>query len=190
MASNHLILYHPLLLLSSLLPSFRVFSNKLALCIRWPKYWSFCFSISPSNEYSGLISFKTDWLDLFAVQGTFKSLSQHTSGKHQLSSLALSLLNGPTLTSVRDCWKNQSFNYRCQKFVNSVVSLFLVITINEILRDPQHLKCDRKIPMISPAEKTRELMTEVVCCLYSWLKEILNVNERLMKTKMCFTDSS
>ena len=65
-----------------------------------------------------------------------------------------------------------------------------MITINEILRYPQYLKCDRKIPMISPAEKTQELMTEVVCGLYSWLKEILNVNERLMKTKMCFTDSS
>ena len=77
MPSNHLILCCPLLLLPSIFPSIRVFSNKLALCIRWPKYWSFCFSISPSNEYSGLISFKTDWLDLFAVQGTLKSLLQH-----------------------------------------------------------------------------------------------------------------
>ena len=73
MPSNHLILCHPLFLLTSIFPSIRVFSNELALCIRWPKYWSFSFSISPSNEYSGLISFRTDWFDL-AVQGTLKSL--------------------------------------------------------------------------------------------------------------------
>ena len=76
MPSNHLILYHPLLL-SSIFPSFRVFSNESALHIRWPKYWSFSFYISPSNEHSGLISFKMDWLDLLAVQGTLKSLLQH-----------------------------------------------------------------------------------------------------------------
>ena len=70
MPSNHLILCHPLLLLSSIFPSIQVFSNELVLCIRWPKYWSFSFSTSPSNEYSGLISFRTDWLDLLAVQGT------------------------------------------------------------------------------------------------------------------------
>ena len=81
MPSNHLILCHPLLLLSSTFPSIRVFSNELALCIRWPKYWSFSFSISPSNEYSGLISFKIDWFDLLAVQGTLKSLLQHHSLK-------------------------------------------------------------------------------------------------------------
>ena len=72
---------HPLLLLPSIFPSIRVFSNKSALCIRWPKYWSFSFSISPSNEYSGLISFRIDWLDLLAVQGTLKSLLQHHSSK-------------------------------------------------------------------------------------------------------------
>ena len=74
MPSNHLILCRPLLLLPSIFPSIRVFSNESALCIRWPKYWSFSFSISLSNEYSGLISFRMDWLDLFAVQGTLKSL--------------------------------------------------------------------------------------------------------------------
>ena len=81
MPSNHLILYHPLLLLPSIFPSIRVFSNESVLCIRWPKYWSFCFSISPSNEYSGLISVRIDWLDLLAVQGTLKSLLQHHSSK-------------------------------------------------------------------------------------------------------------
>ena len=79
MPSNHLILCHPLLLLPSIFPSIRVFSNESALHIRWPKYWSFSFSISPSNEYSGLISFRIDWFGLLAVQGTLKSLLQHHS---------------------------------------------------------------------------------------------------------------
>ena len=81
MPSNHLILCHPLLLLPSILPSIRVFSSESALPIRWPKYWSFSFSISPSNEYSGLISFRIDWFDPFAVQGTLKGLLQHHSLK-------------------------------------------------------------------------------------------------------------
>ena len=81
MSSNHLILCHPLHLPPSILPSIRVFSKDVALHIRWPKYWSFSFSISPSNAYSGLISFKMDWLDLLAVQGTLKSLFQHHSLK-------------------------------------------------------------------------------------------------------------
>ena len=81
MPSNHLILCHPLLYLPSIFPSIRVFSSKSALGIRWPKYWSFSFSNSPSNEYSGLISFRIDWLDLLAVQGTLKSLLQHHSTK-------------------------------------------------------------------------------------------------------------
>ena len=81
MPSNHLILCHPLLLLLSIFPSIRVFSNKSVLHIRWPKYWSFSFNISPSNEYSGPISFRMDWLDLLAVQGTLKSLLQHHSSK-------------------------------------------------------------------------------------------------------------
>ena len=81
MPSNHLTLCRPLLCLPSIFPSIRVFSNKSALCIRWPKYWSFSFTISPSVEYSGLISFRIDWLDLLAVQGTLKSLLQHHSSK-------------------------------------------------------------------------------------------------------------
>ena len=81
MPSNHLILCHPLLLPLSIFPSIRVFSNESFLLIRWPKYWSFSFNISPSNEYSGLISFRMDWLDLFTVQGTLKSLLQHHSSK-------------------------------------------------------------------------------------------------------------
>ena len=91
--SNHLILCHPLLLLPSFFPSIRVFSNESALCIRWPKYWSFSFSfsISPSNEYSGLISFKIDWFHLLAVQGTVKCLLQHQIQRHQFFSTQPSL---------------------------------------------------------------------------------------------------
>ena len=81
MPSTHLILCHPLLLLPSIFPSVSIFSNESVLCIRWPKYWSFSFSIGPSNEHSGLISFRMDWLDLLAVQGTLKSLLQHHSSK-------------------------------------------------------------------------------------------------------------
>ena len=81
MPSNHLIFCHPLILLPSIFPSIRVFSNESVFHIRWPKYWSFSFSISPSNEYSGLTSFRTDWLDLLAVQGTLQSLLQHHSSK-------------------------------------------------------------------------------------------------------------
>ena len=81
MPSSHLILCHPLLLLPTIFPSIRVFSHELALCIRWPKYWSFSFNISPSNEYSGLVSFRIDWLDLLAVQGALKNLLQHHSSQ-------------------------------------------------------------------------------------------------------------
>ena len=81
MPSNYLILYHPLILLPSMFPSIRIFSSELTLQIRWPKYWSFSFSLSPSNEYSGLISFRIDWLDLHAIQGTLKSLLQHHNSK-------------------------------------------------------------------------------------------------------------
>ena len=91
MTSNHLILYHPLLLPPSIFPSLSVFSNESVLCIRWPKYWSFSFSISPSNEYSGLISFRINWLDLLAVQGILKSLLQHHSSKASVLQSQLSL---------------------------------------------------------------------------------------------------
>ena len=96
------------LLLSSVLPSVRVFSNELVLRIRLPKYWSFSFSISPSNEYSGLISFRIDWLDLLAVQGTLKSLLQHHSSKAWILWHS-AFLYGPTLTYICDYWKNHSF---------------------------------------------------------------------------------
>ena len=105
MPTNHLVLCHPLLLLPSIFPSLRVFSKELALCIMWPKYWSFSFS--PSNEYSELISFRIDWFDLSPRD------SQESSPKPQfksINSLVLSLLYGPTLTSIHDYWKNHSFD--------------------------------------------------------------------------------
>ena len=102
MPSNHLVLCHPLLLLPSFFPSIRGFSNEMALCIRWPKYWSFHFSTSPSNEYSGLISFRINWLDLLAVQGTLKSLLQHHSSKASIlwcSAFFMVQLSHPYMTT-------------------------------------------------------------------------------------------
>ena len=102
MPSSHIILCRPLLLLPSILPSIRVFSNKSALCIRWPKYWTFSFNILPSNEYSGLISFRTDWLDLLAVQGTLKSLLQHHHSKVSVlwcSAFCIVQLSHPYMTT-------------------------------------------------------------------------------------------
>ena len=102
MLTNHLILYHPLLLLLSIFPSIRVFSNESVLQIRWPKYWSFSFSINPSNEHPGLIFFRIDWLDLLAVQGTLKSLLQHHSSKAsilQCSAFSIVQLSHPYMTT-------------------------------------------------------------------------------------------
>ena len=108
MPSNHLILCCPLLLLLSMFPSIRVFSNLSVLCIRWPKCWSFSFSISPSNEYSGLISFRMDWWDLLAVQGTLKSLLQHHRSKASI--LQCSAFFIVQLASIYDYWKNHNFD--------------------------------------------------------------------------------
>ena len=99
MSSNHFILCRPLLLLPSIFSSISIFSNKLALCIKWPKSWSFSFSISPSNEYSGLVSFRIGWFDLLAVQGTLKSLLQHHSSKASILQCS-EFIYGPTLTFI------------------------------------------------------------------------------------------
>ena len=108
MPSNHLILCRPLLLPPSIFPSIRVFSHESVLCIRWPKYWSFSFNINPSNEYSGLISFRMDWLDLFEVQRTHKT--SPTPQFKSINSSALSFLYSPTVTPLHDYWKNCSFD--------------------------------------------------------------------------------
>ena len=120
MRSNHLILCHPLLLLPSIFPSIRVFSNEPTLHIRWPKYWSFSFSISPSNEYSGLISFRIDGFDLLAVQETFKSLLQHHSSKTSIlwcSAFTMIQLSHPYMTT------GKTIVLTIQTFVGKVMSL-------------------------------------------------------------------
>ena len=121
-ASNHLILCHPLLPLPSIFPSIRVFSNESALHIRWPKYWSFSFSISPSNEYSGLISFRMDWLYLLAVQGTLKSLLQHHISKASIlcSAFFIVQLSHPYMTT------GKTIALTRWTFVGKLMSLLLV----------------------------------------------------------------
>ena len=123
-SSNHLILCHTLLLPHSIFPSIKVFTRESVLRISWPNYWSFSFSISPSNEYSGLISFRMDWLDLLAAQGTLKSLPQHhsskasfqrmtkftTKKKKSINASVLNFLYSPTLTCIHDYWKNDSLD--------------------------------------------------------------------------------
>ena len=124
MPSNHLILCHPLFLLLSVFPSIRVSANKSVLCIRWPKYWSFSFTISPSNEYSGLISFRIDWFYLLPSPRDSQESSPTPQFK-STNSLALSFLYGPTFTSIHDYWKNHGFDYMdfCQQ---SNVIFFLI----------------------------------------------------------------
>ena len=119
MSPNHLILCCPLLFLPSIFPSVRVFSNDLALCVKWPKYWSFNFSISPYSEYSGLISFRIDWFNLLTVQGSLKSLSAPQF--ESINCLVFSILYGPTLTSRHDYWKSHSLTIWI--FVSRVLSL-------------------------------------------------------------------
>ena len=109
MPSNYLVLCCPLLVLPSIFLRIRVFSNKSAVCIRWPKYWSFSFNISPSSEHPGLISFRMDWLDLLAVRDSQES--SPTPQFKSISSSVLSFLHGPTLTSLHDYWKKQNFDY-------------------------------------------------------------------------------
>ena len=122
MPSSHLILCHPLLLLPSILPSIRVFSNESTLHMRWPKYWSFSFNISPSNEHPGLISFTMEWLDLLAVQGTLKSLLQHHSSKTSIllrSAFSIVQLSHPYMTT------GKTIALTRRTFVGKVMSLLL-----------------------------------------------------------------
>ena len=129
MRSSHLIFCRPLLLPPSIFPSIRIFSNESALCIRWPKYWSFSFSISPSSEYSGLISFRMDWLDLLEVQGTLKSLLQHHSSKAsilQCSAFFLVQLSHPYMTTGKITASTR------QTLVGKVMSL-LFITLSRLV---------------------------------------------------------
>ena len=122
MPSSHLILCHPLLLLAPIPPSIRVFSSESTLCMRWPKYWSFSFSISPSSEHPGLVSFRMDWLDLLAVQGTLKSLLQHHSSKASIllhSAFFIVLLSHPYMIT------DKTIALTSHYFVGKVMSLLL-----------------------------------------------------------------
>ena len=129
--SNHLILCHPLLLPPSIFPSIKVFSNESALCIRWLKYWSFSFSISPSSEYSGLISFRMDWLDLFAVQGTLKNLLQHHSAKTsilQCSAFFIVQLSHPYMTIGKTtALTRQTFVGKVMSVLFNMLSRFVIL---------------------------------------------------------------
>ena len=168
MPSNHLILFHPLLLLPSIFSRIRVFSNEWTLCIRWPKYWSFSFNISPSNEHSGLISFRMDWLDLLAVQGTLKSLLQHHSSKASIfkhSAFLTVQLSHPYMTT------GKTITLTRRTFVGKVMSLLfnmlsrLVITFlprskrlliswlqspSTVILEPQKIKSDT-VSTVSPS---------------------------------------
>ena len=132
--SSHLILCHPLLLLTPIPPSIRIFFSESTLRMRWPKNWSCSFGISPSNEQRGLISFRMDWLDLLAVQGTLKSLLQHHSSEAsilQCSQSKLDFLHSPTLTSIHDHWKKHSLGWTNLCWQNNVSTCLsrLAITI-------------------------------------------------------------
>ena len=138
MPSSHLILCRPLLLLPPIPPSIRVFSNESVLCIRWPKYWSFSFSISPSNVYSGLISFRMDWLDLLAVQGTLKSLLQHHSSKAsivQCSAFFIVQLSHPYMIT------GKIIALTRWTFVGKVMSLLLNMLSRLVITFLQRSKC-------------------------------------------------
>ena len=159
MPSNHPILCHPLLL-PSIFPSIRVFSNELALCTRWPKYWSFSFSISPSKEYSGLISFRMDWLDLLAVQGTLKSLLQHHSSKAsilQCSAFFMVRLSQPYMTT------GKTIALIRQTFVSKVMSLLFNMLSRFVLA----------------------FLTRSKCLLISWLQSPSAVIFEAQENKIC-----
>ena len=145
MPSSHLILCHPILLPPSIFPSIRVFSNESVLPIRWPKYWSFSFSISPSNEYSGLTSFRIDWLDLLAVQGTLKSLLQHHSSKASIlghSAFFIVQLSHPLMTT------GKTIALTRQIFVGKATSLLFNM----------------------PSRLVRTFLPRSKCLLISWLQ--------------------
>ena len=138
MPSNHLILYCPLLFLPSIFPSIRVFSNESALCIRWPKYWSFHFNIIPSDEHPGLVSFRMDWLDLLAVQGTLKSLLQHHSSKASIlqhSAFFIVQLSHPYMTT------GKTIALTRWNFVGKVLSLLFNILSRLVIAFLPRSKC-------------------------------------------------
>ena len=167
MPSNHFILCRPLLLLPSIFPSIWVFSNESVLCIRWSKYWSFSFTLSPSNEYSGLISFRTDWLDLLAVQGTPKSLLQQYISKASIlrhSAFFIVQLSHPYMTT------RKTIALTRQTFLGKVMSLLFNMLSRLLLKVTQFLKLKRKFQLHDMVawkrEKKKHLRGED--CRWSW----------------------
>ena len=178
MPSNHLILCHPLLLPPSIIPRIRVLSNESALHIRWPKYWSFSFSISPSNEYSGLISFRMDWLDLLAIQGTCKSLLQHHSSKAtilQCSAFFIVQLSHPYMTT------GKTINYHTIA-LTSHTSKVMLKTLQARLQQ----QVNRELPDVQAGfrkgRRTRD-QTANIC----WI--IKKARESQKNIYFCFIDS-
>ena len=153
MPPNHLILGHPLLLLPSIFPSIRVFSNQSALRIRWPKYWSFSFSISPSNEHPGLISFRIDWLDLFAVQGTLKSLLQHHSSKASIlrhSAFFIVQLSHPYMTTGKTiALTRRTFIGKVMSLLFNMLSRLVIIFLPSTFNQKQGIKLEKCVPETS-----------------------------------------
>ena len=146
MPSNHLILCRPLLLSPSIFPSIRIFSNESVLCIRWPQYWSFSFSISPSNEYSGLISFRMDWLDLLAFQGTLKSFPQHHSSKASIlrcSAFFIVQLSHPYMTT------GKTIALTIRTFAGKVMSLLFNMLSRVVIAFPLRSKCHNFIAIVT-----------------------------------------
>ena len=157
MPCNHL---HPLLLPPSMFPSIRVFSNEAALCIRWPNYWSFSFSISPSNEHPGLISFRVDWLDLLAVQGTLKSLLQHHSSKASIlwcSAFFIDQLSHPYMTT------GKTIALTRRTLASKVMSLLLNILSRLVITFLPRSKCLFISWLPSPSAVILELPQYTVC---------------------------
>ena len=168
MASNHLILCRPLFLLLSVLPSIKVFSNESVLCIRWPKYWSFSFSISPSNQCSGLISFRIDWLDLLTVQGTLKSLLQHHSSKASIlwcSAFFVLQLSHPSMTIADQIVPSFFCQWACLQ-VGSGVLFILVCFQPQICNQP--FLSGALLPCSNPSLVT-------LCCMSSFTERITPV---------------
>ena len=147
MPSNHLILCRPLLLLPSIFPGIRVFSNESALCIRWPKYWSFSFSISPSNEHLGLISYRMDWLDLLAVQGTLKSILQHHSSKISIfwcSAFFIVQLSHPYMTTGKTMALTRwTFFGKVMSLILNMLSRLVITFLPRSKLICKHIKCTK-----------------------------------------------
>jgi len=164
MPSNHLILCHPLLLLPSIFPSIRVFSDESVLRITWPKYWSFSFSISPSNEYSGLVSFRMNWFDILAVQGTLKSLLQHHSSKASIlrrSAFFIVQFSHPYMTT------RKTIALTRQTFVGKVMSLLFIMLSRLVIAFLPGSKCLLISWLQSPSAVTL-LMGDSVSSYITW----------------------